>query len=120
MWVSPLNIRFILGWKIQYAVIYKGYKFFNKESEPGKNLHPLRKCPAFKAPTENILGFRDGETEQKDYFRSYRLVSQKPVLLPRLYLKERPISEPLVLLVHILTVNLENNLTKEVSSDLFG
>ena len=24
------------------------------------------------------MGFRDGETEQKDYFRSYRLVSQKP------------------------------------------
>ena len=59
-------------------MIYKGYKFYNKESEPGKNLQSIMKCPAFKAPTENILGFWDGETEQKEYFRSYRLVPQKP------------------------------------------
>ena len=25
-----------LEWNVQYAVIYKGYKFFNSEAEPGK------------------------------------------------------------------------------------
>ena len=45
----------ILEWKIQFAVIYKGYKFFNRESEPDKTPDLVKKCQAFKIPKTNNL-----------------------------------------------------------------
>ena len=74
-----------VGWKIQFAVIYKGFKFYNQESKPGQNqnknqelkpgLDSLFKCPAFKEPKENFLGFKNGITEQENYFKHLKVMT---------------------------------------------
>ena len=77
------------GWKIQFAVIYKGFKFYNQESKPGQNqnknqesqpgLDSLFKCPAFKEPKENFLGFKNGITEQEHYFKHLKVMTRVTV-----------------------------------------
>ena len=56
-----------LEWKIQFAVIYKGYKFFNREPERIPEL--VKKCPAFKAPKTNNLCLKDGMPAHWAYFK---------------------------------------------------
>ena len=34
--IERFRLIFFSEWNIQYAVIYKGYKVFNQEAEPGK------------------------------------------------------------------------------------
>ena len=59
----------ILEWKIQFAVIYKGYKFFNREPEPDKLPEVAYTCPSFKAPQTNNLCLKAGMPSHFDYFK---------------------------------------------------
>ena len=42
--ISDEEFIHILEWKIQYAVIYKGYKVFNREQEPNKGHATIYQC----------------------------------------------------------------------------
>ena len=75
----------ILEWKIQFAVIYKGYKFFNRESEPDKKPYQVKKCPAFKIPTTNNLCLKDGMTGHWAYYKQIQ-VSLRIILIKTKYI----------------------------------
>ena len=58
----------ISEWKIQFAVIYKGYKFFNREPETGRVPTAVYKCPVFKVPHKNNLCLKNGMEAHWEYF----------------------------------------------------
>ena len=69
---SPLDYMFIYlisEWKIQFAVIYKGYKFFNREPVNGFYPEIVLKCPVFKVPHKNNLCLQNGMKAHWQYFK---------------------------------------------------